>query len=236
MSYTDFSNNDILENDTKEINIWYKNPNVLFTNFAELFPTKSMTFNQKINALTRLIIIITILAYIFGKSIKYIFSGILSILFIYAYSYYCDYKENFDTIYKDYAEANDLVAPDVFESPTTSNPFSNVMISDYKYNPDKKPAMPSYNGIVQDEINDKVKQSIQEMNPDIPDISEKLFRGLGEELTFEQSMRQFYSNPNTTIPNDQNAFANFCYGNMTSCKEGNPLACAKEFTGNYDNL
>jgi hypothetical protein len=40
-------------------------------------------------------------------------------------------------------------------------------------------------------------------------------------------MRNFYSTPNTTIPNDQKAFAEFCYGDMISCKEGNPIACAQ---------
>ena len=34
------------------------------------------------------------------------------------------------------------------------------------------------------------------------------------------SMRQFYSTPNTkVVAGDQNAFAQWCYGNMPSCKE-----------------
>ena len=37
-------------------------------------------------------------------------------------------------------------------------------------------------------------------------------------------MHTFYATPNTKIPNDQEGFANFCYGDMISSKEGNPLA------------
>ena len=40
-------------------------------------------------------------------------------------------------------------------------------------------------------------------------------------------MRNFYSMPNTQIPNNQKDFANFCYGNMPSCKEGDELQCSK---------
>ena len=36
-------------------------------------------------------------------------------------------------------------------------------------------------------------------------------------------MRQFHTMPNTKIPNDQNAFAKFCYGDMKSCKDGDDL-------------
>jgi hypothetical protein len=38
-------------------------------------------------------------------------------------------------------------------------------------------------------------------------------------------MRSFYTNPNTLVPNDQKAFAEFCYGNMKSCKDGDDVAC-----------
>ena len=52
-------------------------------------------------------------------------------------------------------------------------------------------------------------------------------KDLGEQFVFEQSLRPFHSNPSTTIPNDQQGFAEFCYGSMVSCKEGNMFACAR---------
>ena len=41
------------------------------------------------------------------------------------------------------------------------------------------------------------------------------------------NMRNFHSMPNTTIPNGQKAFAEFCYGNMPSCKDGDGQQCSK---------
>ena len=73
-----------------------------------------------------------------------------------------------------------------------------------------------------------------ENNPNNPDISDKLFKDLGDQYMFEQSMQPFYSTASTTIPNDQAAFTDFCYGSMVSCKEGNAFACAKNNATKYN--
>ena len=118
----------------------------------------------------------------------------------------------------------------MFDEPTSENPFSNVMMSDYDYNPNKKPAPPAFNKNVNETILEEAKQLVVKSNPNQPDIADKLFKDLGEQYVFEQSLRPFHSNPSTTIPNDQQAFAEFCYGSMVSCKEGNPFACARNLT------
>ena len=41
-------------------------------------------------------------------------------------------------------------------------------------------------------------------------------------------MLNFYATANTTIPNDQKGFAEFCFGQMPSCKEGDGLQCLKD--------
>ena len=120
-----------------------------------------------------------------------------------------------------------LDAAKTFDSPSSSNPFSNVLLPDYDYNPEKKPAPPSFNANVNQSILDQAKQLVVEQNPGQPDIANKLFKDLGEQFEFEQSLQPFYSNSATTIPNDQAGFADFCYGCMVSCKEGNLFACAR---------
>ena len=70
--------------------------------------------------------------------------------------------------------------------------------------------------LINEEINEKAKSQ-----------DARLFKNLGDNLTFQHSMRNFYSMPNTQIPNNQKDFANFCYGNMPSCKEGDELQCSK---------
>jgi hypothetical protein len=112
-----------------------------------------------------------------------------------------------------------------FDIPTESNPFSNVLLPDYDYNPQKKPAPPAAN--TTQSILDQAKQLVIGQNPGQPDIANKLFKDLGEQFEFEQSLQPFYSNAATTIPNDQAGFADFCYGSMISCKEGNLFACAR---------
>jgi hypothetical protein len=108
------------------------------------------------------------------------------------------------------------------------------MMSDYDYNPNKLPAPPMSNESVNDLITQNAKRLVQEANPGQPNIEQKLFKDLTEQLNFEQSMRQFHSTPATTIPNDQGSFAEFCYGSMISCKEGNLFACARN-TSHYTN-
>ena len=108
--------------------------------------------------------------------------------------------------------------------------MSNVLITDYDYNPNKKPAPPSYNTNVNADILNKAKQLVSDLHPDQPNISDKLFKDLGEQFAFEQSLQPFYSTANTMIPNDQTSFADFCYGSMVSCKEGNLFACARNLS------
>ena len=68
------------------------------------------------------------------------------------------------------------------------------------------------------------KHLIEKLNVSNPGILDKVFDGLYDELSFEQSLRPFYS-----VPNDQGAFATFCYGSKAgSCKSGNLFSCAQE--------
>ena len=70
-----------------------------------------------------------------------------------------------------------------------------------------------------DKINENTKKTIQELNPTIKNSSEQLFGNLGDNFEFDQSMWNYYSNPNTKVANDQGAFAQFLYGGMISGKE-----------------
>jgi len=230
------------------IPFWSENPNVLFQRdySMEFFPIDSMTYEQKLNAITRTVIVLTIIGFVISQSARILIVSGFTIFAIFILNYYhvkekqklqqkeanLEEKEGFQSATMDYfAEQNiDINALNVFSPPDSSNPFSNVLVSDYKLNPQKKPAMPAFNSNVKSEILTQAKQLVSEANPDQPDIADKLFKDLGEQLVFEQSLRQFNSNPSTTIPNDQGAFADFCYGSMISCKEGNSFACARNLS------
>ena len=66
---------------------------------------------------------------------------------------------------------------------------------------------------------------IENVNKSNPNIDKRIFSGLGENFELDTSMRQFTSNANTRITNDQGAFAQFLYGNMPSCKDGDVMMC-----------
>ena len=85
---------------------------------------------------------------------------------------------------------------------------------------EKKPAPPSNNPIVQRQIVDATKQQIKNEHPNDPSLLARMFRGADDEFQFEQSLQPFYSTAATTIPNNQNFYADFLYGTLSSssCK------------------
>ena len=227
------------------IPFWTENPNIIFNNdqMFEFFPTDDMSFSQKLNAVSRTIIIMTLISYLYTQSVRILIIGGISLFFVYALYLHNTSKKDAVNIKKKQQEGfNDPATTvysttemmNVFKAPEAGNPFGNVLVSDYLYNPKRKPAPPAYNANVAKNIVEKAKECVRRNNPDQPDITEKLFQDLGDEYVFEQSLRQFTSTPSTTIPNDQEAFMDFCYGGMTSCKEGNAFACAKN-TWRYNN-
>lgn len=239
-----------------DVAFWSEDPNILFQSnyIMEFFPTESMDYNQKLNAVSRLVIVITIITFILKPSIRLIIIAAITLLAIYLiHSYHVKeqnkqanksavvaaadaLKEGFTgNPAMDYLiQAGRPIDPAVFDMPSPQNPMSNVLLPDYEYNVNKKPAPPAFVDSVNANILTSAKQLVQDANPGQRDIADKLFKDLNEELNLEQSMRQFVSNPNTTIPNDQGAFAEFCYGSMISCKEGNAFACARN-TSHYTN-
>lgn len=210
---------------------WAENPNILLSqsHVFELFPIEKMSLNQKLNAITRLILLLTIVGFAYSKSFRLLIISAIMIFCIYLLHLYenrkiIEEKEGYRNPAKDVLMGGASAA---FDRPTANNPFGNVLMTDYEDDPHKKPAPPLDSEAVVADILEKTKEMVMKTNSGQPDIAEKLFSDLGDNFNFEQSMRPFYSNAATEIPNDQNAFAEFCYGSMISCKEGNNFACAR---------
>ena len=60
---------------------WLENPNILFKSdqLSNLWPTPDMTFESKLNSITRLVLVLMIAGYLFTKNNKVIVSGLLSL-------------------------------------------------------------------------------------------------------------------------------------------------------------
>ena len=208
---------------------WTNNPMVLFNknNINQLWPNQKMSSNQKLNAITRLIIILTILGFLITNNNRVFITGIITLAIIVLLHYI---QQNKETKLKDVKEGftstklyNKL--KDNFTNPTVNNPVMNVLLPEIKYDPDRKAAAPAYNRAVEKQINACTEKSVVKQLGGNSKTEKKLFANLGDSFNFENdAMHSFYATPNTKIPNDQGGFANFCYGDMISAKEGNPLA------------
>ena len=197
--------------------IWLNDPTILLdkSQITEIWPNKNMCSNRKINAITRLVIILTVIGYLITGSVKIIFSGIITIILLIILSK-SEYFSNIKNIIgSKEAFTNNIINSDDFTNPTKDNPMMNILLPEINGNPNRSVAAPSFNREVMNNINNITQEQIITNN----DLDPKLFKDLGDQLEFDQSMRNFYTTPITTVPNDQTSFAEFCYGNMPSCKE-----------------
>ena len=99
----------------------------------------------------------------------------------------------------------------------SNNPFGNVLMTDYKYNPNKEAVNGEYSPETEQPVNKAIKDFIVQENNDNNEIT-NLFNNVGDQFTFEQNNRPFFTNPSTTIPNKQDDFLNFCFGTLPSEK------------------
>lgn len=109
------------------------------------------------------------------------------------------------------------------------NPLGNVLLTEIDDTPNRKAAPPAFNPEIYEDINSSAKKTIQYLNPGIKNTNKQLFGDLWQNYDFENSaMRPFFSTPNTKVTQDQGAFAQYLYGNMPSCKDGNGFACVQD--------
>lgn len=103
-------------------------------------------------------------------------------------------------------------------NPSAKNPFMNVLLDELQYNPDRPAAAPIGSPLVKTTLSDFFKV---QWTSDPTDVFGR-----------SQSQRQFYTTPNTSIPNDQASYANWLYlipGK--SCKEGGKNQCVPGTNG-----
>ena len=215
---------------TINTNIWFNDPTVLLNKnkMNQLWPTEKMSKNEKINAITRLVIILSILGYLLTNSINFFLTGFIT-LGVIIFLYYTKESQTSDKLQESFTNPNlyNVLKPN-FTNPTEKNPLMNVLLPEINDNPNRKRAAPAYNRAVEKSINKKTEDFVVSNFDNDPKIKKRLFSNLGDSFEFEEfGQYQFFATPNTTIPNDQNSFAEFCYGGMTSAKEGNEFALAK---------
>ena len=209
-------NNEKINTKKNDINIndpfWLNNYKILFysNKLAEFFPAKYMTVIEKLNAIFRMSIYLSVLLYLLTNNYHYFYIMIIIGLFT-CFIYYnqinnielylnSDYSDNTDDILQKYNIEHEKYNVE----PTVVNPFMNInLITDDKI---KKEAPPTWNN--------------EELQKDIEDkFGYNLYRDVGDLYGKSNSQREYYTMPSTTIPNNQTSFAKWCYSVGPTCKE-----------------
>jgi len=222
---------------------WSNDPTILFNknNIIQIWPTSQMTFESNLNAISRIVIILSLLGFIFTRNWNLIIIGIVTLAIIITL-----YKLRKQSIVSSLVkqegfsvnpsfsnkrtETKTTTNPITLETvlrtdfhPTTKkNPFGNVLLTDIMDTPNRKAAAPSFNPDVYDEIDSAVKKQTQMLNPDIINTNKQLYGDLYENYQLDNSMMRFYSTANTRVGNDQGAYAEYLYGGLYSSKEDTP--------------
>lgn len=200
---------------------WADDPYILLSSsrFVEFFPTADMTRVEKINAMTRFAIYLGILLAVTYNNIIWLYIPVVAMLFFYfVHKYYPDNQHG--------AGADDLKCQgdtchdengNLYQKPTRDNPFMNVLLTDYVDNPIRSPAA---------DIDDpNIQKDIKKM------FDYGLYKNVDDIWDRNNSQRQYYTNPGTTIPNDRDSFMNWCWNTPYVCKDGDQAACFR-----YDDL
>jgi hypothetical protein len=235
------------------IQFWSNDPTILFNKeyIFELWPTINMCYEQKLNAISRLIILLTILGYILTMSKRVLAVGALTLLVIFVLYNMRKQKltknmlENFDVKARNEVqgyEPKSLVNPVTldavlrteFKEGNKKNPFSNVLLTQINDEPERKAAPPSFNVDVDEDITKNVKRAVQMMNPGIKNTNKQLFGDLWQNFELDNFMRPFNSCPNTRVCNDQGAYAQYLYNDLKySGKESTPEGAIARVQDNY---
>jgi hypothetical protein len=168
---------------------WLNDPANLFKNWDRFVPTNEMTVPEALNAVVRFTFYSSVVVSFFTKNTNYLLLvPIVMFATIVLYRMYPTtqiLKETF---------AN----KGTYTTPTASNPFMNVLFTDYVDNVNRPPAPP-------DVTNPIVKASIDEAFSKTSD----LYMDTSDKFALAQSARNWVTQAATTIPNDLDGFQNF---------------------------
>ena len=168
---------------------WYEDPTILFATdrLDEFFPSKPMTIEEQLNATIRLLLYISIILIVYSGNINYIYIVIFGLIMTYLIYKYSDdnslKKVKKEDFVPNYNKNKNYVLP------TLDNPFMNIQFDDYIKNPNRE-SLNKLNNYKNPKLNNLIEQKFNyNLYKDVSDIFDK-----------NNSQRQFYTVPVTTIP------------------------------------
>lgn len=166
-----------------------------------------MNINQKLNSIVRLCLYISLILFFYKKNINYFYIFLSSLVITYLIFKGYDYRYEIIKKSPKYLEFKKNIV-----KPTKHNPFMNVLLEDYN--------KPLRTTILENNIsNKKIKKQINQK------FNHNLYSDINDVFNKNNSQRQFYTTPITTIPNNQDSFSKWLYKTGPTCKEGNGIQC-----------
>jgi hypothetical protein len=193
---------------------WFQNPSELFRSdkITSFWPNDTQSSAERINSSTRFILYATCVLYLIKRDLRVVVLGMLAVagLFI-MYKSGVVKNPGFTT-----NGSSDC------QTPTEDNPMGNVLLSDYTDDPNRPEACwyPSVKSQVEEYLDNTVKFGPARTRSPVAKYQRKAFA------------RQFMTGPVTSIPGDQTAFAEWCYGKKFSpqCRD-DPSQCDANYWG-----
>jgi len=187
---------------------FYRVPNILFDSkrLLEFYPNKNLSANRRLNAIARFLIYFGLL-YFFASGYS-----IILLLMVFALYLLATYQSMNKSVKQKQQTGGECLLTEnmkldrICTLPTKDNPFMNPTVNEYLTNVDRPPACPITEPEVKSRVNDLFMDNLY---LDIDDIWEK-----------RNGQREFVTQPNTQIPNDQEGFARWLFDNPNhACRE-----------------
>jgi hypothetical protein len=182
---------------------WLNDPANFFTKetWTHFVPTNDMTVPEALNAVVRFSIYFSFLmSFITGNANYLMFVPVVMLISVILVKVYPE-TQVLKEAFKNHPN-------DKYSKPQSSNPFMNVLFTDYVDNVDRAAAPPDINSSA-------VKESINEAFSKTSNI----FMDTSDKYTLSQSARNFVTQAATTIPNDLGSFQDFLNKDNVSRKE-----------------
>jgi Family of unknown function (DUF5762) len=198
---------------------WFDKPDELFRadKVLKFWPNEKQSAEERINASTRFILYLACILYLLRRDLRILVLAMIAITVLFILSKtgsVRDTMENYNGKFE------------VCQRPTMYNPFGNVLLSDYTDRPNRHAACP-YPAVEKD-VKRYADDKVVYTNP--PTLGRS--RGFWPSSEKNASARQFISNPVTSIPGDQTAFAEWCYGKkFTPMCRDDPSQCNPDYWG-----
>ena len=115
---------------------WFQHPEVLIQNF-DLWPMADMDFERKLNAISRLIILLSVIGFLYTKNIRILIAGLITLgVIVFLHKERGNQKVKEGTI-------QDLI-PNNYYNSNSKNPMGNVLLPEIQDNPERAEAPPSF--------------------------------------------------------------------------------------------